>query len=1017
MDHPDRKRPDSDASLEDFFLASTAETEAAGSAAPAGDAGPSGDGAPSDDLEAFFLAPAGTIAAAAAPSVVADDDELAEFFASPDSRHAAAARRSAARAARGYDPHFVPPDTPSAPPSPTGPAAERRRRTGRVLASLMGVAGIGVLLGAGVIAWLSQSLPSFEQIENPRNYLATQVLSADNVELARYYEGENRTWVSLDEMSPLVPQALIATEDRRFFQHWGVDFYAIGAILKDFLTTGDARGASTITMQLARNLYREQVRFTTGDRSVVRKAKEILTAVRIERTYTKREILEAYLNTVPFLYNAYGIEAASQTFFSKTAAELNESEAATLIGMLAANTTYNPCGDPTGAEDGCEAMVRRNRPFEGVSANPRAIERRNVVLSNMRREGVLDDATYRRVSSAPIALHVDPYSHEDNIAPHFAEVLRLWLRDWVRTRPECQGADSLTVAENPDCNVYTAGLVVRTTIDSRMQALATEAVQEEMDDLQAIVNRGWGGTSTDGFRFWWGRNTAVVNEYITQTERYTELTTGRGRVARDEAIAELRRNTTFMDSLRRERTRVEAGLVAIDPSSGQVKAWVGGRDFIANKYDHAGQARRQPGSTFKLFAYTAAFHNGYSQQATAVDLPFAWGDWRPQNSGGGYAGSVSLASALAASRNIVAARITQHFGQAEIARTAYQMGIRSPLELQPPVIACDDARLMREYNLTCRPGDTVTRVPMQRWRRDCPTFGAQTNDCYPRSIALGTQDVSLVEMTAAYATVANYGVYHGPTIDEPRPSDPSVPPHIVLAVDRIEDRYGNVIADFTPVAREVLNPSTAYTVYDAMRGVVRSGTGRNLGGYRGVTRLDVAGKTGTTQENADGWFVAMTPQLVVGSWTGFDDRRITYPSTSVGQGGRTGLRNVGAFLSRLVSAEDSTIRLSADVRFERPENYQPPTRGGRIGGGRALPGARVTSRDARIRAQGGTRARSGGDSRNAGGDDRPAREMLRQFEQRDRARSGGGSPAPPPAPRAEPRPQTQGGGATGRVGW
>jgi penicillin-binding protein 1A len=478
-------------------------------------------------------------------------------------------------------------------------------------------------------------------------------------------------------------------------------------------------------MQLARNLYRDQVQFTVGDRSIVRKAKEILTAVRIERTYTKREILEAYLNTVPFLYNAYGIEAAAQTFFSKPAADLDASESAALIGMLAANTTYNPCGDPSGSPDGCEATVQRNETFVGTSANPNAVGRRNVVLSNMNREGVLDDAAYAAARDAPIRLHVNPYSHEDNIAPHFAEVLRLWLRDWIKTRPECQ--DSVAATQNPDCNIYTAGLVVRTTIDSRMQALATEAVREEMDDLQGIVNRGWGGTSDDGFQYWWRRNTAVVNEYIGQTDRYTDLAgrpwTGRRADLDASVLTSLRGNTVFMDSLRRARTRVEAGLVAIEPASGHIKAWVGGRDFISNKFDHGGQARRQAGSTFKLFAYTAAFHNGYSQQATAVDLPFAWGDWRPQNSGGGYAGVVTLASALAASRNVVAARITQHFGQAEIARTAYQMGIRSPLELTDPNIPAECRVPFAVFTPPTPPSPTTvptTARPSRRRARPTP---------------------------------------------------------------------------------------------------------------------------------------------------------------------------------------------------------------------------------------------------------------------------------------------------------
>ena len=940
-----------------------------------------------DELEAFFSSPDARHAALDArraeragdpePAGDGQDGELASFFGSPDAPRVARGDGDSRRV------RLAPPPGPAAPPRPTGPAAARRRRVGRALAVVLGVIGVGVALGVGVVLYLGQDLPSLEQIENPRNLLATQVLTADDVELARYYDGENRTWVGLDEMSPLVPQALIATEDRRFFDHWGVDMYAIGAIVKDFVTKGDARGASTITMQLARNLYREATGFKIGERSVVRKAKEILIAVRIERTYTKPEVLEAYLNTVPFLYNAYGIEAAAQTFFSKPAAELDASESATLIGMLAANARYNPCLAPGGTSAEC---LDAEGEVLTESQNQAAVTRRNVVLTNMRSQGVIDEAAYQQSYGSPIRLAFDVYSHEDNLAPHFAEVLRLWFRDW---------------AEENDYDPYEDGLVIRTTIDSRMQALATEAVQEEMDQLQGIVDRGW-GSAANPFGRWWSRNTAVVNEYIAGTDRYTQAAgrpwSGRPADLDKGILAALRQNQTFMDSLKTERTRVEAGLIAMDPTSGQVKAWVGGRNFVLNKYDHGGQARRQPGSTFKLFVYATAFNNGYSPESPVSGGAFRWGDWVPQNAGGSSYGYMSLSSGLQSSVNTVAARITKHFGQAEIARTAYQMGIRTPLELKPQTIDCTHNRTLRQFGLTCQPGQKFVTVSVERWAQSCPPFGAKDNDCYARSIGLGTQDVSLLELVTTYATVANYGVYHGPTLEEERPANADVPPQIVLAVDRIEDRYGNVIEDFTPVAREVLNPSTAYTTFDAMRAVVTGGTGRGLNGFKGVGPLDVAGKTGTTQENADGWFIGMTPQLVVGSWTGFDDRRITYPSTSIGQGGRTGLRNVGAFLSRLQTEGDSLVRLDPDVKMEKPADYQPPTRRSRIGDSSSYwPGDNTRARTRRS-------GRSGGSSGNE------ARRSLDQFNQRNRS-------APAPAPAPEPRPQTQGGGTGGRIGW
>ncbi len=900
-----------------------------------------------DELEAFFGSPDARHAELEArrtaapretsPRLRGDDAELGAFFGSPD------APRHGGDGASGDGVHGAPPSGPAAPPRPTGPEATRRRRVGRALALVLGVITLGGLMGIGLILYLSQDLPSLQDIENPRNLLATQVLTADGVELARYYDGENRTWVALDEMSAYVPNALIATEDRRFEEHWGVDLYAIGAILKDFVTSGEARGASTITMQLARNLYRDATGFRVGEKSVVRKAKEILIAIRIERTYTKPEILEAYLNTVPFYYNAYGIEAAAQTFFSKSAAALNANEAATLVGMLAANSRYNPCLAPGGTSAEC-LDAEGNLVVE--SQNEAAIRRRNTVLMNMRNQGVISEAEYTEARDAPIRLAFDMYSHEDNVAPHFAEVLRLWFREWA----DANGYDP-----------YRDGLVIHTTIDSRMQTLAAEAVAEQMEDLQRIVGeRSKWGSPSNPFGYWWSRNRAVVNEYIQQTQRFRDLQSNE-KLSTEDAIARLRTDGAFMDSLKTERTRLEAGLIAMDPTSGRIKAWVGGRNFVLNKYDHGGQARRQPGSTFKLFAYTTAFNNGYSPQSGVFDSRFTWGDWSPQNSGNSYVGYTTLANGLQYSRNVVAARITKHFGQAEIARTAYQMGIRTPLELPE----FDDST--------------------------CPPFEARKNDCYARSIALGTTDVSLLEMVTAYSTIANYGMYHGPTLEEERPADSAVPPQIVLAVDRIEDRYGNVIEDFTPVAREVLNPSTAYTTFDAMRAVVQAGTGARLRSFKGVDALDVAGKTGTTQENADGWFIAMTPRLVVGSWTGFDDRRITYPSTSIGQGGHTGLMNVGAFLSKLQNGPEE-VRLDPSVEFDQPEDYEPPTRRGRIGDSGYVPG------DGRRRSSGGR------NDRNQTAPN-PAGDLLDRFRERDQ------SDAP------DPRPQTQGGGSGGRIGW
>ncbi|MEO0559742.1 MAG: transglycosylase domain-containing protein, partial [Bacteroidota bacterium] len=371
-----------------------------------------------DELADFFGSPSARRAGrpddvtTTAPQVSREDAELEAFFHSPDAVSGDGASdtttpppssRAGGDGAGGDGAWTPPPSGPAAPPAYTGPKAIRRKKTRRALAIVIGLVGLGMLAGVGLVVYLSQGLPSLAEIENPQNKLATTVYTSDGVEMARYYDGENRTWIPLEEMAVHIPNALISTEDRRFYAHWGMDLRGLAAAIRDAIQTGDLRGASTITQQLARNLYES----VGTERRITRKIRELLTAIRIERTYTKDEILEAYLNTVPFLYNAYGIEAASQTYFSKSAADLAPEEAATLVGMLAANTRFDPVRNPENS-----------------------MERRNLVLSRMNREGVLPDAEYQTALETPIQLQFDVYSHEDNLAPHLAEVLRLWFRDW-----------------------------------------------------------------------------------------------------------------------------------------------------------------------------------------------------------------------------------------------------------------------------------------------------------------------------------------------------------------------------------------------------------------------------------------------------------------------------------------------------------------------------------------------------------------------------------------------------------
>ncbi len=719
--------------------------------------------------------------------------------------------------------------------------AEARRRTAKVF-KVLGI-GIGVVALA-VVLWLvalSFTLPPTELIENPEHLESTVVYTADGVELARYYLGQNRTWVTVDEISPEMTKALVALEDRRFYSHWGVDMRGWAAVAVGVLTGKGVRGASTITMQLARNLY-EQVGTQV---TVTRKVKEILTAVQLERRYTKAEIAEMYLNTVPWSYNAFGIEAAARTYFNKPAADLDTEEAAVLVGMLKGPSRYNPVSNPE-----------------------RSRARRDLVMAAMLREGMLDEGRYEALRADSIALDFKPYSHTDNLAPHFAEILRKQLKDW---------------GDENGYDIYTDGLVVHTSIDSRIQAMAQAAVDAQTDKLQAVEDVEWSAAripfsdhSRDGedayvryaashdiepWAYFWNGKTSLVDSFIRDTGRWRILR--REGLERDEATARLRQDAVFMDSLKTAKTRLEAGFVALDPQTGYVRAWVGGRDFVADKFDHVKTARRQPGSTFKPFVYIAAIDNGYSPYYRLMDSTFVWRQpplepWVPKNSGGMTGGYVTLRTALGQSKNIPTARLTREVGPATVATYAKRLGIESPIEAV-------------------------------------------------RSIGLGVSDVTLLEMVGAYATLANGGVYHEPQL-----------------ITRIEDRQGNVIARFEPQGREALSASTAYTVVDMMREVVNNGTGNRIRWKFGIDGPDFAGKTGTTQESADGWFMLMHPDLVAGAWVGWNDRRVAFRTSWWGQGAHNALHIVGDFAQRLERSDTELATAFERDRFEPPSGYVLP---------------------------------------------------------------------------------------------
>jgi penicillin-binding protein 1A len=654
--------------------------------------------------------------------------------------------------------------------------------------------------------------PRLGDIRKARVDRPALILSSDGNVLAEF-KPVNREWVTLNQISPHVVDALIATEDHRFYEHHGIDLRRLAsAALHTF--TGTRQGGSTVTQQLARNLYPDEVGRAP---TLTRKLKEAITALKIESVYSKDQILETYLNTVPFLYNAYGVEMAARTYFGKPASALNVLESATLVGMLKANSTYNPVLNPE-----------------------RALDRRNTVLAQMVKYGKLSPAAYAWLNRQPLDVNFEPQAEPIGSAPHFAVQLRKWLTAW---------------ADRNGYNIYSDGLVVRTTIDSRLQAMATQAVAWQTSQLQSIANEAW--NSRTGC--WPGND--LFQSFIRQTAAY--------RSARDSGLADaaavrkLATDASFVDALCRNKTQIQAGFVALDPRNGDIKAWVGSRDFRDEPFDHVQQSRRQPGSTFKAFVYGAAFADGAQPGDTIVDRNVAIAlkgntVWRPTDPEPPTGRPMTLRNALAYSRNRVTAQLMQREGPEKVATLARQMGVReSPLDAVP-------------------------------------------------SLALGTSPVTLKEMVSAYCTIANRGAYVEPRM-----------------VTRIEDRNGNVLADF-PAARpeQALPAAAALKLVDVMRDVVNRGTGSDIRTRFGI-HADVAGKTGTTQDNTDSWFILIHPQLVAGAWAGFDDARVTLRNDYWGEGAHAALPMVGAFYdmalrARVIDARDPLGPGSNPSRAARP---------------------------------------------------------------------------------------------------
>jgi penicillin-binding protein 1A len=701
----------------------------------------------------------------------------------------------------------------------------------RIFYALKGLAAFGALGLALLSAYaviLIPFTPSISDIRKAKIDQPAVLISSDGRRLATF-KPMNREWVRLSQISSHVINALIATEDHRFYQHHGVDLLrtATGTLRT---LVGNPEGGSTLTQQLARNLYPEVGR----KRTITRKIKETITAIKIEYAYTKREILETYLNTMPFLYNAFGIEMAARTYFDKPAQKLNVLESATLIAMLKGTSYYNPVLNPE-----------------------RARARRNVVLAQMVKRGVLSQADFDRLKTRPIRLDFERQPEAVGPAPHLALQIRRWLIDW---------------ADRNDLNIYSDGLILHTTIDSRLQAVANQAVNRQMEALQAVADVEWGLSSerlisssanayldlrrrVQPFGYFWKTKSGLIDTFVRESAAYRSAVDSGA--TPEVALAQLKSNREFMAKLRAEKTRLQAGFVAIDPATGHIKAWVGSRDFKTDQYDHVAQARRQAGSTFKPFVYGAALEQGMSPDKRFIDrpveIPMPDGTvWRPSDLSAPSGRTMTAREGLIHSKNTITAQVMQEIGPRKTAELARRMGVNK---------------------------SKLDEVP---------------------SLALGTSPVSPLEMVAAYSTLAAGGEYRQP-----------------IFITRITDKNGNVLARFATENQRVMSDKTVGNLINMLRDAVDQGTGQAVRTRFGL-RADVGGKTGTTQKNTDGWFILMHPRLVAGSWVGFNDSRVTMRSNYWGEGGHNALLLVGDFFQHILDAQ--FIDAGAQFPYSRPRD-------------------------------------------------------------------------------------------------
>ncbi|MDA9811553.1 transglycosylase domain-containing protein [Flavobacteriaceae bacterium] len=739
---------------------------------------------------------------------------------------------------------------------------------------LSGMVGIFLLFGGAALGWYGP-MPDLQQLENPNTNLASQIISSDGVTLGKYYFNDNRTPITFEELPSNMVNALIATEDERFYDHAGIDWKGT---LRAFAYLGKRGGASTITQQLARQIF-VGVRSRNKIKTVLQKAQEWVIAIQLEQRYTKKEILAMYLNKYDFGYQADGVQSAAKIFFNKTPQNLSIEESATLVGMLKNSSLYNP--------------IRRSEMVR---------VRRNTVFQQMVRNELITNEEMDSLSALPLEITYTPESHREGLATYFRAYLKEFMDVWISANPKPDGTKH---------NLYRDGLRIFTTIDSRMQSLGEEAVNQHMKNLQrefSKQNTRRANPTAPFLDLRSGEIDTLMLRTAYRSERWRKMKLAGFEEEEIKKVFKVKvpmrvfswkgeRDTIMspMDSIRYYKYFLRAAMMSMEPQSGHVKAWVGGFNYKHFQYDQVKQGRRQIGSTFKPFLYATAIDQLKLSPCDSLPdalyciEPMKHGNidaWCPKNSGDKYGRTRTLKNALANSVNTVSARLMDLVGPRPVINLARKMGITSDIPAVP-------------------------------------------------SIALGTPDISLFEMVGAYSTFANQGIYVKPVM-----------------VTRIEDKNGRALYEVVPETQDVLNQEVAYVTVNLMQGVTQGGSGTRLRhaglektnyvyenvvtGYPYLFENPIAGKTGTTQNQSDGWFMGMVPNLATGVWVGGEDRSIHFKDIAFGQGATMALPIWGSYMKSLynlpelgVSQEDFIVPENLSIAVDcgdvtDPDNKEKP---------------------------------------------------------------------------------------------